>query len=109
MSRGRPSQGDEDNDIYNRNNPDTMILGKSVGTQYHKLTADEIPKHTHKTEEIYDNGSKGTGNHWTIEYPTNGNGGETHQFNVEAQTEGDGAHNNISPSFVLIYAIRILN
>jgi microcystin-dependent protein len=109
MGRGRPSQEDEDNDTYNRDNPDTMILGKSVGTQYHKLTASEsgVGSHSHCIERQY--GTTGSG---TMAIDQDDVGSSNHSCESGAigttSKDANNAHNNLSPSLVLIYAIRIL-
>ena len=104
MGEGRPSQGSEDNDTYIINNPDTMVLGESVGTQYHKLTKDEcaVPDHTHSVRmdsggACSDSGFDGTPNGACSSKDITGGG-----------KDATNAHYNISPSLVLIYAIRIL-
>ena len=90
-----------------------MILGKSVGTQYHKLTASETPivdhKHLIKTTSSAPV-MGGAGDFRAIELDGNNNWdrGRTESVRDFNNNQNNSSHYNISPSLVLIYAIRIL-
>lgn len=75
-------------------------LGKKVGEETHKLTVEEMPSHNHSTTIQYGVGASGTGWNWLTDKGTN----KTYNTN---SVGGNKAHNNIQPSLVCNFLIRV--
>lgn len=76
---------------------DFGTLGKNLGEKTHRLTIDEIPKHSHKFKGQETQDDQGYGSHQN-EFSVSGN------FNLSdviSDTGGDRPHNNIQPSRIV--------
>jgi microcystin-dependent protein len=72
-------------------------LGASGGLSTQTLTIGQIPAHTHTVAlEVVDNTAQDGGNNVTV-------GGTT----TSSSTGGSGPHNNVQPTFVLNYVIKL--
>lgn len=76
-------------------------LGKTVGEENHVLTINEMPSHDHPLRELM--AGHGATHDWAIA-TTVATGGGTAYTNL---TGGNQPHNNIQPSLVLNYIIKI--
>lgn len=105
-------------------------LGASGGEQAHTLSATEIPSHTHSgttgsesndhTHQISRNpNTSGTGANSLFAGQSDGNpslplttGGasqsHTHSFTTDGGTGGGGSHNNVQPTILVNYIIRVI-
>lgn len=76
-------------------------MGNEFGANTHTLTVDEIPSHTHRVKST----SNGTGGNGGLFFGV-GTSAYLSSDNVES-TGGDQPHNNIQPSIVAAYWLRI--
>ena len=86
----------------------TQTLNTASGTYNHKLTEAEMPSHIHKLKHGRDNGSTDNNagkvatdtDRWSGQYI------DSEDDNVE-RVGGDQAHNNVQPSIVVAFWVRI--
>jgi microcystin-dependent protein len=100
--KGRVAAGADSNDI------DFNLLGKTGGEKTHILTINEIPSHTHRTENIcsYPEGVPNT--HTGYGYNEISLNKSSYGSDIGA-TGGGQAHNNLQPYLVINYIIKATN
>lgn len=100
--KGRVAAGIDSNDI------NFNLLGKTGGESTHTLTVDEMPSHTHNTENIcsYPEGVPNT--HTGYGYNEISLNKSSYGSNIGA-TGGGQAHNNLQPYLVINYIIKATN
>jgi microcystin-dependent protein len=81
---------------------DGDVLGDTGGTETHTLVTGEMPAHTHVAEFTVSNTPGGT-----AQISANGGGVITSVTDTTTSAGGDGAHNNVQPTIILNYIIKV--
>lgn len=84
------------------NDTDFDTLGNTGGEKKHQLTVNEIPAHSHVTEDYFE-GSGGTSGVWAVRCLSNLEGYK----HVVSNTGGNQPHNNLQPYITLNYIIKV--